>query len=92
MIFTVGTRGSKLSLMQTNNVLKLLQSLNPEVEFKVKVIKTLGDKDQSQSLFALDRKGIFEKEIDQAIENEEVDFAVTETGGLKVTVRFDRKR
>ena len=76
MILTVGTRGSKLSLMQTNNVLKLLQSLNLEVEFKVKVIKTLGDKNQSQSLFALDRKGIFEKEIDQAIENEEVDFAV----------------
>ncbi|MCW4022751.1 MAG: hydroxymethylbilane synthase [Candidatus Bathyarchaeota archaeon] len=76
MLFTVGTRGSELSLMQTNNVLKHLQSLNPGVEFQVKVIKTFGDKDQSQSLFALDRKGIFEKEIDQAIENEEVDFAV----------------
>jgi hydroxymethylbilane synthase len=76
MLLTVGTRGSKLSLMQTNNVLKHLQSLNPGVEFQVNVIKTLGDKDQSQSLFALDRKGIFEKEIDQAIENEEVDFAV----------------
>ena len=76
MILTVGTRGSKLSLTQTNNVLKNLNSLNPEVEFKVKVIKTLGDKDQSKSLFALDRKGIFEKEIDQAIENGEVDFAV----------------
>ena len=76
MILTVGTRGSKLSLTQTNNVLMLLQSVNPKVQFEVKVIKTLGDKDQSQSLFSLDRKGIFEKEIDQAIENEEVDFAV----------------
>lgn len=76
MILTVGTRGSKLSLTQTNNVLKHLQSVNPNVHFEVKIIKTLGDKDQSQSLFSLDRKGIFEKEIDQAIENEEVDFAV----------------
>ncbi|WGM88842.1 MAG: hydroxymethylbilane synthase [Candidatus Bathyarchaeum tardum] len=76
MILTVGTRGSKLSLMQTNTVLKRLHSLNPHVQFDVKIIKTLGDKDQSQSLFSLDRKGIFEKEIDQAIEKGEVDFAV----------------
>jgi len=76
MILTVGTRGSKLSLVQTKNVLKLLESLNPEVEFQVKVIKTLGDKNQSLSLFTLDQKGIFEKEIDQAIEKGEIDFAV----------------
>jgi hydroxymethylbilane synthase len=76
MILTVGTRGSKLSLIQTNNVLESLKSLHPELEFKVKVIKTLGDKEQGMSLFRLDRKGIFEKEIDVAIEKGEVDFAV----------------
>ncbi|MCW4035157.1 MAG: hydroxymethylbilane synthase, partial [Candidatus Bathyarchaeota archaeon] len=76
MILTCGTRGSQLSLVQTNNVLKSLQDFHPEVSFKVKVIKTLGDTNQNISLFSLDRKGIFEKEIDQAIENGEVDFAV----------------
>ncbi|MCW4015952.1 MAG: hydroxymethylbilane synthase [Candidatus Bathyarchaeota archaeon] len=76
MILTVGTRGSKLSLIQTNNVLASLQVLHPELTFKVKVIKTLGDKEQNLSLFSLDRKGIFEKEIDLAIEKGEVDFAV----------------
>lgn len=76
MILTVGTRGSKLSLIQTNNVLATLKSLHPSLEFKVKVIKTLGDKEQGMSLFSLDRKGIFEKEIDLAIEKGEVDFAV----------------
>jgi hydroxymethylbilane synthase len=76
MILTVGTRGSKLSLIQTNNVLKSLHSLHPELEFRVKVIKTLGDKEQTKSLFSLDRKGIFEKNIDLAIEKGEVDFAV----------------
>ena len=76
MILTVGTRGSKLSLVQTNNVLESLKSLNPDLTFKVKVIKTLGDKEQITSLFSLDRKGIFEKEIDLAIEEGKVDFAV----------------
>lgn len=76
MILTVGTRGSKLSLIQTNNVLESLQSVHPELEFKVKVIKTLGDKDQRMALFSLDRKGIFEKEIDSAIAKGTVDFAV----------------
>jgi hydroxymethylbilane synthase len=76
VILTVGTRGSKLSLTQTNNVLADLQSANPDLEFKVKVIKTLGDKEQNLSLFSLDRKGVFEKEIDLAIEKGEVDFAV----------------
>jgi len=76
MILTVGTRGSKLSLIQTNDVLESLQSIHPELEFKVKVIKTLGDKEQTKSLFSLDRKGIFEKEIDLAIAKGEVDFAV----------------
>jgi hydroxymethylbilane synthase len=46
------------------------------LKFKVKVIKTLGDKEQNLSLFSLDRKGIFEKEIDLAIKEGEVDFAV----------------
>jgi hydroxymethylbilane synthase len=63
-------------LIQTNNVLDNLQSVYPELEFKVKVIKTLGDKEQTLNLFSLDRKGIFEKEIDSAIEKGEVDFAV----------------
>ncbi|PVX25450.1 MAG: hydroxymethylbilane synthase [Candidatus Bathyarchaeum sp.] len=76
MILTVGTRGSKLSLTQTNNVIATLKSLHPELTFNVKVIKTLGDKEQTLSLFSLDRKGIFEKEIDLAIEKGEVDFAV----------------
>jgi len=76
MILTVGTRGSKLSLIQTNDVLESLQSIHPELKFKVNIIKTLGDKEKTKSLFSLDRKGIFEKEIDLAIAKGEVDFAV----------------
>ncbi|MCP8307582.1 MAG: hydroxymethylbilane synthase [archaeon] len=76
MILTVGTRGSKLSLIQTKTVLDSLKFVHPELEFKVKVIKTLGDKERKKPLFTIDRKGIFEKEIDLAIVRGEIDFAV----------------
>ena len=76
MILTVGTRGSRLSLIQTKIVLNDLKSIHPELEFKVKVIKTLGDKDRKKPLFTIDRKGIFEKEIDMALVRGEIDFAV----------------
>ncbi|MCW4047611.1 MAG: hydroxymethylbilane synthase [Candidatus Bathyarchaeota archaeon] len=76
MILTVGTRGSKLSLMQTEAVLRDIQLVHPELEFKVKIIKTLGDMEQRKPLFTIDSKGIFEKEIDQAILKGEVDLAV----------------
>jgi hydroxymethylbilane synthase len=76
MILKVGTRGSKLSRMQTEAFLHDLKAVHSDVEFKVEVIRTLGDKERGKPLFTIDCKGIFEKEIDQAIERGEVDFAV----------------
>jgi hydroxymethylbilane synthase len=76
MILKVGTRGSKLSLMQTEAFLRDFKAVQPNVEFQVKIIKTLGDKERGKPLFTIDSKGIFEKEIDQAIEKGVVDFAV----------------
>jgi hydroxymethylbilane synthase len=76
MILTVGTRGSKLALTQTNRVLGQLKALHPEADFKLKIIKTLGDKEHGKPLFSIDCKGIFEKEIDQQVVSGEVDFAV----------------
>jgi hydroxymethylbilane synthase len=76
MILKVGTRGSKLSRMQTEAFLRNLKAVHPDVEFQVEIIRTLGDKERGKPLFTIDCKGIFEKEIDQAIERGEVDFAV----------------
>ncbi len=75
MKFKIGTRGSNLSLAQTNWVVSELKKINPQVEFEIKTIKTLGDTD-SRPLFTLEQKGIFEKEIDRAVAEKEVDFAV----------------
>jgi hydroxymethylbilane synthase len=76
MKLTVGTRGSKLALAQTNRTLNQIKAKNPDVEFELKVIKTIGDKEHGKPLFAIDCKGIFEKEIDQEVVAGEIDFAV----------------
>jgi hydroxymethylbilane synthase len=76
MKLTVGTRGSKLALAQTNRTLNQIKAKNLQVEFELKVIKTIGDKEHGKPLFAIDCKGIFEKEIDQQVVSGEVDFAV----------------
>jgi len=71
----VGTRGSKLSLVQTQLVLDALKKVELELEFEVVMIKTKGDVD-ARPLYTIDRKGIFEKEIDAAVRDGRVDFAV----------------
>ena len=75
MTFLVGTRGSKLSLAQTNWVISELQKENAGSEFEIKTITTKGDTD-TRALFTIDQKGIFEKEIDKAVAEKQIDFAV----------------
>ncbi len=76
MKLKVGTRGSKLALAQTNRTLSQIKTKNPNISFDLKIIKTIGDKEQGKPLFSIDCKGIFEKEIDQQVVAGEVDFAV----------------
>ena len=75
MTFLVGTRGSNLSLAQTNWVISKLQKENVGSEFEIKTITTKGDTD-TRALFTIDQKGIFEKEIDKAVAEKQIDFAV----------------
>ncbi len=75
MKYLIGTRGSQLSLAQTNWVISELKKQNPDAEFEIKTIKTKGDTD-ARPLFTIDQKGIFEKEVDRAVAEKRVDFAV----------------
>jgi hydroxymethylbilane synthase len=56
-------------------VISELKKVNPDSEYEIKTITTKGDTD-SRPLFTIDQKGIFEKEIDRAVAQKEVDFAV----------------
>ena len=75
MKYKIGTRGSLLSLAQTNWVISELKKRSPEIEFEIITIKTKGDTD-ARPLFTINQKGIFEKEIDRAVAEKRVDFAV----------------
>ena len=75
MNFIVGARGSKLSQAQTNWVISELQQTDSSLSFEFKTIITKGDTD-TRPLFAMEQKGIFEKEIDRAVFEKEIDFAV----------------
>ncbi len=76
MLLRVGTRGSRLSLVQTDMVVEKIRRANPAVEIERKIITTSGDVDRTTPLFSLSQKGIFEKEVDQAVLEGKVDFAV----------------
>jgi hydroxymethylbilane synthase len=75
----IATRGSALALAQANRVLELCQRAFPELKFELKIIKTTGDKLQTASLAQQGSslpKGLFTKELEVALLNQQADLAV----------------
>ena len=72
---TVGSRASPLSVAQTEEVLSQLRPHYPDSEFAVVPITTGGDRRKEAPLLSLGR-GTFVKEIELALINGEIDFAV----------------
>ena len=75
-IIRIGTRGSKLALYQAYQVKEELQHHYPEIKFIIEVIKTKGDKILDVPLAKIGDKGLFTKEIEEALFNLEIDMAV----------------
>jgi hydroxymethylbilane synthase len=65
-----------LALIQTQIVIDNLHKLYPKIECDVVKIKSSGDINKNKLLFSVNEKGVFEKEVDRAVLNEEADFAV----------------
>jgi hydroxymethylbilane synthase len=72
----VGSRRSKLALTQTNWVIDQLKTLDPSYDFEVKEIVTKGDQILDVTLSKVGGKGLFVKEIEQAMLDKEIDMAV----------------
>ena len=72
----IGTRGSKLALYQAYRVKDELQPHYPDTEFTIEIIKTKGDKILDVALSKIGDKGLFTKEIEEALFNHEIDMAV----------------
>src|SRR5512134_2813624 len=72
----IGTRGSKLALWQAEWVKAELQRMNAGLEVELNKIKTTGDKILDVPLAKVGGKGLFVKEIEEALLRGEADLAV----------------
>ncbi len=72
----IGTRGSQLALWQANWVRSALMERSPGLTVELEIIKTKGDKIQDVPLARVGGKGLFVKEIEEAILDRRVDLAV----------------
>ena len=72
----IGTRGSKLALWQAEFVRSELKRLDPDLEIELNKIKTTGDKILDVPLANVGGKGLFVKEIEEALLGKDADIAV----------------
>lgn len=74
----IGTRGSQLALWQTNWVKSQIEKQHPDIEVEITIISTKGDRVLDVSLPKLGEqgKGLFTKELEDAIFEHRVDLAV----------------
>src|ERR1035437_8755590 len=70
----IGSRGSQLALWQANHISALLRERGHEIELEI--IKTTGDKIIDVALAQVGTKGMFTKEIEEALAEGRVDVAV----------------
>lgn len=76
MKYIIGSRGSRLALIQTKYVQEKLAKAYPEHSFEIEVIKTKGDKIQNKPLDKIGGKGLFVKEIEEKIISGEIHMGV----------------
>jgi hydroxymethylbilane synthase len=71
----IGSRGSKLALWQAEQAKARLLALNPEIDIRVEIIKTTGDV-KTDPLSVIGGKGVFTKELEDALLDGRIDLAV----------------
>jgi hydroxymethylbilane synthase len=72
----VGSRGSALARAQAQQVIAGLHERFPEIGFRLEIIRTQGDRLMEREPPATDGKGLFVKEIEEALREEKIDLAV----------------
>jgi len=84
--FIIGSRGSKLALWQSEWVRARLLELRPGAEIRIEVIKTSGDVMLNVPLATIGGKGVFTKELEEALLAGEIDLAVHSLKDLPTTL------
>lgn len=80
----LGTRDSRLALEQTQRVIRALQAHDPTLSIQVRPIRTTGDRIQNRTLQEIGGKGLFVKELQQAILDGTIDAAVHSLKDMEV--------
>src|SRR5271168_1212752 len=83
----IGSRGSQLALWQAHHISALLRERGHEVELEI--IKTTGDKITDVALAKVGTKGMFTKEIEEALAEERIDLAVHSLKDLPTELSSD---
>lgn len=82
----IGSRGSKLALWQSASIKAALEKLHPELSIEIEIIRTTGDKLTEASLAQIGGKGVFTKEIEEALLARRIDLAVHSLKDLPTTL------
>lgn len=73
---TIATRGSQLALWQSNYIKSVLETQNPGLEVELNIIVTTGDRILDKALSQIGGKGLFLKELEEAMQRGEAQIAV----------------
>jgi hydroxymethylbilane synthase len=84
--FTIGSRGSRLALWQAEWAKTTLEALRPGVRVEIEIIKTSGDVMRDVPLSVIGGKGVFTKELEEALLAEKIDIAVHSLKDLPTTL------
>lgn len=82
----IGSRDSKLAVIQAQLVIHAIEMTNPEIECQLITMKTTGDKILDRRLDQIGGKGLFVKELDQALLNGTIDLSVHSLKDLPMEV------
>lgn len=85
-VLRLGTRGSPLARAQSQQVADAVMAAMPDVRVELVIFKTTGDQVQDRPLADLGGKGLFTKELEQALIDGRIDFAVHSYKDVPVTM------
>lgn len=76
MLVRLGSRGSRLALTQAERAAEFLRAANPDLDVALVPITTSGDRDRSKPFGEIGERGVFVKEIEEALLAGRIDVAV----------------
>ena len=89
--FIIGSRSSKLAMAQTQHVRDALEKKYPALDFDIRTIKTRGDAIVDVALSKIGDKGLFTKELEEALLAREIDLAVHSMKDLPTELPYGLK-